>query len=117
MPTMRAVQVAKAGGAFELVERPIPEPGPNEVRIKVEACGICHSDQIAKEGYWPAGVHYPRIPRHEVAGRIGDVGVGVTRWEAGQRVGVGWHGGHCFECTSCRRGDFINCENGEISGL
>jgi alcohol dehydrogenase, propanol-preferring len=117
MQKMKAVQVSKAGGDFELVERPIPEPGPNEVRIKVEACGICHSDQIAKEGYWPAGVHYPRIPGHEVAGRIDEVGIGVTRWEVGQRVGVGWHGGHCFECTSCRRGDFINCENGEISGL
>lgn len=117
MPKMKAVQISKAGGDFELVERDIPEPGPGQVRVKVEACGICHSDQLAKEGYWPAGVKYPRIPGHEVAGRIDAVGSGVAPWRPGQRAGVGWHGGHCFYCEPCRRGDFINCENGEISGL
>jgi D-arabinose 1-dehydrogenase-like Zn-dependent alcohol dehydrogenase len=116
MPMMRVMQVEKAHGAFELVERPVPEPGPDQVRIRVEACGICHSDLLAKEGYWP-GIAYPRVPGHEVAGRIDKLGSGVTNWKPGQRVGVGWHGGHCFTCDPCRTGDFINCERGRISGL
>jgi len=114
--TMKAVQIAKAGDDFELVERDIPEPGPNEVRVKVEACGICHGDALAKFGTWP-GLTYPRVPGHEVAGRIDKTGSGVSNWAAGERVGVGWHGGHCFRCEPCRRGDFINCEKSEITGL
>jgi D-arabinose 1-dehydrogenase-like Zn-dependent alcohol dehydrogenase len=113
---MRVAQVPKPGGDFELVERPIPEPGPRQVRIKVEACGVCHSDQLAKEGQWP-GVTYPRVPGHEVVGRIEAVGSAVTAWKAGERVGVGWHGGHCFECDPCRRGDFLNCTRLHITGL
>src|SRR5579864_9094407 len=111
MPTMKAVQVPRAGGDFELVERPIPEPGRGQVRIKVEACGICHSDAILKEGQWPFGLQYPCVPGHEIAGRIDAVGPDVLLWKPGQRVGVGWHGGHCFRCDPCRRGDFINCRN------
>lgn len=116
MSRMKAVQVSKAGGNFELVERNIPEPGRNQVRIKVEACGICHSDALVKEGYWP-GIQYPRVPGHEIAGRIDAVGSDVTNWKAGQRVGVGWHGGHCFVCEPCRRGDFINCKNEKITAI
>jgi D-arabinose 1-dehydrogenase-like Zn-dependent alcohol dehydrogenase len=116
MPKMKVVQVGKAGGNFELVERNIPEPGRNQVRIKVEACGICHSDVLVKEGYWP-GIQYPRVPGHEIAGRIDAVGADVTNWKPGQRVGVGWHGGHDFTCEACRRGDFINCENEKITGI
>ncbi len=116
MPTMKAVQISKPGGNFELVERPIPEPGRNQVRIKVEACGICHSDALVKEGYWP-GIQYPRIPGHEIAGRIDAVGADVINWKVGQRVGVGWHGGHDFTCESCRRGDFTVCQNGKITGI
>lgn len=109
MKTMRVVQVTKPGGPFELVEREIPEPGPGSVRIKVQACGICHSDSLTKEGIWP-GILYPRVPGHEVAGIIDAVGAGVAGWAAGQRVGVGWHGGHCGYCDSCRRGDFVTCQ-------
>jgi len=109
MKTMRAVQVTKPGGPLELVEREIPEPGPGSVRIKVQACGICHSDSLTKEGIWP-GILYPRVPGHEVAGIIDAVGAGVAGWAAGQRVGVGWHGGHCGYCDSCRRGDFVTCQ-------
>ena len=116
MRKMQAVQVSKPGADFERVERPIPEPGPAQVRIKVEACGVCHSDQLVKEGYWP-GITYPRVPGHEVVGRIDAVGSGVTAWQAGQRVGVGWHGGHCFECDGCRRGDFMNCASFHITGI
>jgi len=116
MSRMKAVQVSKAGGNFELVERNIPAPGRNQVRIKVEACGICHSDALVKEGYWP-GIQYPRVPGHEIAGRIDAVGSDVTNWKAGQRVGVGWHGGHCFVCEPCRRGDFINCKNEKITAI
>ena len=94
---MKAVQVSKPGGDLELVERPIPQPGRGQVRIKVEACGICHSDALVKEGYWP-GIQYPRVPGHEIAGRIDALGADVTLWKPGQRVGVGWHGGHCFQC-------------------
>jgi len=117
MPSkMKAVQVSKPGGDFELVERNIPEPARGQVRIKVEACGICHSDALVKEGHWP-GIQYPRVPGHEIAGRIDAVGADVTNWMPGQRVGVGWHGGHCFVCDACRRGDFINCQNEKITGI
>ncbi|HET7206234.1 MAG TPA: alcohol dehydrogenase [Terriglobales bacterium] len=116
MPKMKAMQVSKAGAPFEAVERDIPQPGRREVRIKVEACGICHSDVLVKEGYWP-GIQYPRVPGHEVAGRIDAVGPEVTLWKQGQRVGVGWHGGHCFRCENCRRGDFVLCQNGKITGI
>ena len=112
---MKAVQVAKAGGAFEVVERDIPSPGPGQVRIKVEACGVCHSDAFVKYGVYP--IAYPRIPGHELAGHIDEVGSGVTPWKAGDRVGVGWHGGHCFTCQNCRRGLFLNCVNGKITGI
>ncbi len=116
MPKMKVVQVAKPGGDFELVEREIPEPGRGQVRIKVEACGICHSDALVKEGHWP-GVKYPRVPGHEIAGRIDTLGPDVANWKAGQRVGVGWHGGHDFTCVPCRRGDFVNCEKEKITGI
>jgi D-arabinose 1-dehydrogenase-like Zn-dependent alcohol dehydrogenase len=109
MSRMRVIQVTQANGPFELVEREIPEPGAGSVRIKVEACGICHSDSFTKEGLWP-GIQYPRVPGHEVAGIIDAVGTGVAGWTDGQRVGVGWHGGHCGYCDSCRRGDFFACQ-------
>jgi len=113
---MKSVQISKPGGNFEVVERPIPEPGRGQVRIKVEACGICHSDVLVKEGHFP-GIQYPRVPGHEIAGRIDKVGPDVMQWTAGQRVGVGWHGGHCFVCDPCRRGDFINCKNEKITAI
>jgi alcohol dehydrogenase/propanol-preferring alcohol dehydrogenase len=113
---MKAVQITKPGGNFELVERPIPEPARGQVRIKVEACGICHSDALVKEGVWP-GLQYPRVPGHEIAGRIDSVGPDVTLWKPGQRVGVGWHGGHCFQCDPCRRGDFVNCKFEKITAI
>ena len=116
MATMKAVQVTKAGGDFELVERPIPEPERDQVRIKVEACGVCHSDVLVKDGLRP-GLPYPRIPGHEIAGRIDVAGAGVKIWKPGQRVGVGWHGGHCFTCDPCRRGDFILCRFEKITSL
>jgi D-arabinose 1-dehydrogenase-like Zn-dependent alcohol dehydrogenase len=116
MSKMKAVQVSKPGGNFELVERNIPEPARNQVRIKVEACGICFSDSLVKEGHWP-GLQYPRVPGHEIAGRIDAVGADVTNWKPGQRVGVGWHGGHDFTCSACRRGDFINCQNEKITAI
>jgi D-arabinose 1-dehydrogenase-like Zn-dependent alcohol dehydrogenase len=116
MPTMRAMQISKRGGDFELVERPIPEPGRMQVRIKVEACGICHSDVLVKEGLWP-GLQYPRVPGHEIAGVIDAVGADVTQWKTGQRVGVGWHGGHCFICEPCRRGDFVLCRREKITAI
>src|ERR1700723_647587 len=111
MPKMRAVQVPQAKGAFEIVEREIPEPTPGTVRIKVQACGICHSDSITKEGLFP-GIQYPRVPGHEVVGVVDAVGTGVTNWKPGQRVGVGWHGGYCGQCDFCRRGDFFACQSG-----
>ena len=116
MPKMKAVQVSKSNGPFELVERDVPVPGPGWVRIKVEACGVCHSDAVVRGGRFP-GLALPRIPGHEIAGRIDSVGSGVTAWSAGDRVGVGWHGGHCFVCDACRRGLFINCERGKITGI
>ncbi len=106
---MRAVQVPHAKGPFEIVEREIPEPQPGWVRIKVQACGICHSDSLVKDGTWP-GIQYPRIPGHEIIGIVDAVGSGVAGWTTGQRVGVGWHGGHCGYCDSCRRGDFFACQ-------
>jgi len=116
MAKMKAVQVGKPGGPFELVERAIPDPQRGQVRIKVEACGICHSDALVKEGHWP-GLQYPRVPGHEIAGRIDAVGPDVTNWKPGQRVGVGWHGGHDFTCEPCRRGDFNLCKNEKITGI
>ena len=113
---MKAAQVPKAGGDFEIVEREIPNPGAGEVRIKVQACGVCHSDSLTKEGQWP-GIVYPRVPGHEIAGIVDELGAGVTEWKKGQRVGVGWHGGHDGTCRSCRRGDFRNCENMKIPGI
>jgi D-arabinose 1-dehydrogenase-like Zn-dependent alcohol dehydrogenase len=116
MARMRAVQVTSANGAFELVERDIPEPGAGKVRMKVQACGVCHSDVFTKQGLFP-GIQYPRVPGHEVVGVIDKVGDGVPNWKVGQRVGVGWHGGHCGHCPSCRRGDFVTCANALIPGI
>jgi D-arabinose 1-dehydrogenase-like Zn-dependent alcohol dehydrogenase len=117
MPKMRAVQVSRPNGPFEIVEREIPAPGPGSVRIKVQACGICHSDSIVKDGIFP-GIQYPRVPGHEVAGVVDAVGPGVVRWKPGDRVGVGWHGGQCGYCDNCRRGDFFACQTStEVTGL
>jgi D-arabinose 1-dehydrogenase-like Zn-dependent alcohol dehydrogenase len=116
MARMKVAQVPKAGAEFEIVEREIPQPHTGEVRIRVQACGVCHSDVLTKEGGWP-GIAYPRVPGHEVAGVIDEVGSGVTRWTKGQRVGVGWHGGHDGTCLSCRRGDFATCANLKVSGI
>src|SRR6201987_3821024 len=116
MATMRVVQVSRPNGPFEIVERPIPEPGAGTVRIKVLACGICHSDALTKEGALP-GIQYPRVPGHEIAGVIDELGEGVSGWKKGQRVGVGWHGGQDGTCISCRRGDFRNCRNLKIPGI
>ena len=113
---MKAAQISKAGGDFEIVEREIPNPGAGQVRIKVQACGICHSDVLTKEGGWP-GIQYPRVPGHEVAGIIDEVASGVSEWKKGQRVGVGWHGGQDNTCPWCRRGDFRNCRNLKIPGI
>jgi D-arabinose 1-dehydrogenase-like Zn-dependent alcohol dehydrogenase len=116
MPTMRVAQVTRPKGPFEIVERPIPEPGAGTVRIKVQACGICHSDSLTKEGTWP-GIQYPRVPGHEVAGVIDAVGSGVVNWKPGQRVGVGWNGGYCGVCDHCRRGDFFACVTQQATGV
>ena len=116
MPEMTVVQIGRAGGDFEIRRRVIPDPPAGQVRVKVEACGICHSDAFVKEGHWP-GLQYPRIPGHEIAGVIDAVGEGVATWRTGQRVGIGWHGGHCFRCDPCRHGDFVNCENLRIPGF
>src|SRR6266550_537921 len=113
---MKVVQVTKPGGDFELVERNIPEPGRGQVRVKVEACGICHSDTLVKEGLWP-GLQYPRVPGHEIAGRIDAIGADITQWKEGDRVGVGWHGGHDLVCDRCRRGDFAMCVNRKVTGI
>jgi len=109
MSKMRAAQITRPKGPIEIVEREIPQPGAGWVRIKVEACGVCHSDAMTKEGLWP-GIEYPRVPGHEIAGVIDAVGTTVVGWTLGQRVGVGWHGGHCGYCDSCRRGDFVTCQ-------
>ena len=113
---MMAAQISKPHGDFEIVEREIPQPGPGQVRIKVRACGVCRSDELTKEGIWP-GIQYPRIPGHEVAGVIDEVGENVTTWKKGQRVGVGWHGGQDNTCLECRRGDFRNCRNLKVCGI
>jgi D-arabinose 1-dehydrogenase-like Zn-dependent alcohol dehydrogenase len=113
---MRVAQIPKAGADFEIAERQIPVPGPGHVRIRVQACGVCHSDVLTKEGGWP-DLAYPRVPGHEVAGVIDEAGPDVARWTKGQRVGVGWHGGHDGTCLACRRGDFVNCANGKVTGL
>jgi D-arabinose 1-dehydrogenase-like Zn-dependent alcohol dehydrogenase len=113
---MKVAQVPKGGADFQIVEREIPKPDVGHVRIKVQACGVCHSDVLTKEGYWP-GIQYPRIPGHEVAGIIDELGAGVSEWKKGQRVGVGWHGGHDGTCLACRRGDFRNCRNEKIAGI
>jgi D-arabinose 1-dehydrogenase-like Zn-dependent alcohol dehydrogenase len=116
MARRRVVQVAAPGAPFELVERELPSPGNGEVRIRVEACGVCHSDSFTKEGGYP-GIRYPIVPGHEVAGRIDALGPGTEPWRAGQRVGVGWYGGHCGRCDRCRRGDFVTCREGRIPGI
>src|SRR5213595_1930204 len=113
---MKAAQISKPGADFELIERKIPEPGAGQVRIKVQACGVCHSDVLTKEGLWP-GIQYPRVPGHEVAGVIDEVGAGVAAWKPGQRVGVGWNGGYCGHCDHCRRGEFFACVTGQVTGL
>lgn len=113
---MRAAQVPKPGADFQIVEREIPKPGAREVRIKVQACGVCHSDVFTKEGQWP-GIQYPRVPGHEIVGLIDDVGEAVSLWSKGQRIGVGWHGGHDGTCRACRRGDFRNCQNLKVPGI
>jgi D-arabinose 1-dehydrogenase-like Zn-dependent alcohol dehydrogenase len=113
---MKAAQINRPGGDFEIVEREIPRPEAGQVRIKVQACGVCHSDVITKEGGLP-GIQYPRVPGHEVAGIIDELGAGVTSWRLGQRVGVGWHGGQDNTCPQCRRGDFSNCQNAKIAGI
>src|SRR5947209_12321820 len=116
MARMRVAQVSRPKGPFEIVERPIPEPGAGSVRIRVQACGVCHSDSLTKEGAFP-GLQYPRVPGHEVAGVIDAVGPGAAGWEPGQRVGVGWNGGYCGYCDPCRRGDFFACVRGQITGV
>jgi len=112
----RYVQVSHPGGPFEIVERDVPDPGASQVRIKIQACGICHGDSITKDGLFP-GIQYPRVPGHEVAGVMDIVGKNVTRWKPGQRVAVGWHGGHCGHCNSCRLGDFVLCVNAQVPGI
>jgi D-arabinose 1-dehydrogenase-like Zn-dependent alcohol dehydrogenase len=109
MPKMRAVQIGSPKGPLEIVEREVPQPGPGLVRIRVQACGVCHSDSLAKEGHWP-GLQYPRVPGHEVIGIVDAVGEGALPWKPGQRVGIGWHGGNCGYCNACRRGDFFACQ-------
>ena len=114
--TMMVAQIPNPGADFQIVEREIPNPGAGQVRIKVQACGVCHSDALTKDGSWP-GIQYPRVPGHEVVGIIDEVGAGVSEWAMGQRVGVGWHGGYDGTCVACRRGDFINCRNMKIPGI
>src|SRR5438034_4894091 len=117
MPKMLAAQIARPGGSFEIVEREIPQPPAGWVRIKVQACGICHSDSLVKEGHWP-GLQYPRVPGHEVVGIVDAVGAGVAQWKPGQRAGVGWHGGQCGHCDACRSGNFFGCQVAlQITGI
>jgi D-arabinose 1-dehydrogenase-like Zn-dependent alcohol dehydrogenase len=113
---MKVAQISQPGGGFEIVEREIPEPEAEQVRIKVQACGVCRSDELVKEGSWP-GIEYPRIPGHEVAGVVNELGPGVTGWKKGQRVGVGWYGGRDNTCRECRRGRFLYCRNSKIAGI
>jgi D-arabinose 1-dehydrogenase-like Zn-dependent alcohol dehydrogenase len=116
MAKMKVAQVPRPGGPIELVEHEVPQPGFGEVLVRVQACGICHGDALTVEGHWP-GIKYPRVPGHEIAGVVEEVGAGVSAWVEGQRVGVGWHGGHCGHCRACRRGEFINCESLPIPGI
>jgi D-arabinose 1-dehydrogenase-like Zn-dependent alcohol dehydrogenase len=116
MAKMKVARVTRPGGPIELVEREVPQPGEGQVRVRVLACGICHSDALTKDGQWP-GIQYPRVPGHEIAGLVDEVGAGVIGWEKGQRVGVGWYGGHCGHCSSCRRGDFMACQYLPIPGI
>lgn len=116
MSKMKAVQVEAPGGPLKLVELDIPQPGHGQVRIKIHACGICHSDSLTKEGQWPS-LQFPRVPGHEIAGVVDAVGDGVEGWSVGRRVGVGWHGGHCGQCSRCRKGDFVLCEKGQVPGI
>jgi D-arabinose 1-dehydrogenase-like Zn-dependent alcohol dehydrogenase len=116
MAKMKAVQATKANGPFQVVELDVRDPGPGEVRVKVEACGVCHSDAVTRGGQYP-GLTLPRVPGHEIAGRVDAIGERVTAWKVGDRVGVGWHGGHCFQCKPCRKGDFINCTTAKITGV
>ena len=113
---MRSVQVSKPKGPLEIVEKDTPQPGARQVRIKVQACGVCHSDSFTKEGLFP-GIQYPRVPGHEIAGVIDEVGKEVSQWQPKQRVAVGWHGGHCGQCESCRRGDFVTCKYAQVPGI
>jgi len=113
---MKAAQVSRPGGDFQIVDRPVPQPGLNEVLVQVEACGVCHGDALVKEGGFP-GLTYPRVPGHEIVGRVTELGPGVHEWSVGARVGVGWHGGHCWRCSACRRGDFGACESALTTGL
>src|SRR5262244_1381737 len=113
---MKTAQISKPGADFELIEREIPQPSVGHVRIKMQACGVCHSDVFTKDGSWP-GIQYPRVPGHEVVGIIDEVGAGVSEWKKGQRAGVGWHGGQDGTCLACRRGDFINCANVKVCGV
>jgi D-arabinose 1-dehydrogenase-like Zn-dependent alcohol dehydrogenase len=114
--TMKVAQISKPGSGFQVVEREIPEPGAGQVRIKVNACGVCHSDALVVEGSWP-GISYPRVPGHEVAGVVDAVGSGISEWKKGQRVAIGWHGGNDFTCPECRHGDFMNCRNQQVTGI
>src|SRR5438046_5933590 len=116
MATMRVAQVSGPKRPFEIVERPIPQPTPGTVRIKVSACGVCHSDALVREGLWP-GIQYPRVPGHEVTGTIDALGPGVIGWTRGQRVGVGWNGGYCGRCDPCRRGNLFACETHQVTGI
>jgi D-arabinose 1-dehydrogenase-like Zn-dependent alcohol dehydrogenase len=116
LASMKVAQISKPGGNFEMVEREIPEPGAGQVRLQVQACGVCHSDVLTKDGLWP-GIQYPRVPGHEVAGIVDKIGAGVSAWKKGQRAGVGWHGGHDGTCRECRRGDFRNCRNVKVCGI
>jgi D-arabinose 1-dehydrogenase-like Zn-dependent alcohol dehydrogenase len=116
LASMKVAQISKPGGDFEMLEREIPEPGAGQVRIQVQACGVCHSDVLTKDGLWP-GIQYPRVPGHEVAGIVDKTGAGVSAWKKGQRAGVGWHGGHDGTCRECRRGDFRNCRNVKVCGI
>lgn len=116
MSTSKVVEVRTRGGDLELTERSIPEPALDQVRLKIEACGICRGDDVCRLGFWP-GISYPRIPGHEVIGIIDAVGDGVVGWEIGERVGTGWNAGYCEDCYDCRRGDFAGCKNSNINGI
>jgi len=113
---MKAMEVGEPKGPLKLVERDVPSPGAGQVLIKVQACGICHSDVFTKDGLWP-GLQYPRVPGHEIAGVIEAAGPDVDEWKPSERVGVGWHGGHCGRCESCRRGDFVTCQRALVPGI